>query len=101
MVPGIGVKSEINGKPDMERVGLFSEVGYTTIGDRYVERGTSLNVNASAGKGKQMMTTGSKSNSAQQAGYFEPTFKRIMEQEAFIDPVKVFFQYFLLLLIFV
>ena len=23
------------GKNDMERVGLFSEVGYTTIGDKY------------------------------------------------------------------
>ena len=92
MAPGIGSKIEINGKADMERVGLFSEVGYTTIGDRYPQRGSATGAatfNTSAGKGKQMMTTGSKSNSAHQAGYFEPTFKRIMEQEAYIDPVKV------------
>ena len=88
MGPGGGGND--GGKTDMERVGVFSEVGYTTIGDRYPRRAACQEVfNTSAAKGKQMMTTGSKSNSAHQSGYFEPTFKRIMEHEAFIDPVKV------------
>ena len=30
------------GKTDMERVGLFSEVGYTTIGDKYPKVGNGL-----------------------------------------------------------
>ena len=30
------------GKTDMERVGLFSEVGYTTIGDKYPKVGNGM-----------------------------------------------------------
>ena len=29
------------------------------------------------------------SRSASQSGYFEPQFKRIMEKESYIDPVKL------------
>lgn len=35
------------------------------------------------------MTTGDKSRSAQQAGYFEPVYKRIMEKEALSDAVQL------------
>ena len=35
-----------------------------------------------------MLPGGSKSKSALQAGYFDKTFNRIMQQEAYSDPVK-------------
>jgi len=78
------------GKTDMERVGLFSEVGYTTIGDKYPKIDPhSRPFNTEAYKKKQMLPGGSKTRSAMQAGYFESAFKRIMEKEAYYDPVKL------------
>lgn len=44
--------------------------------------------NLAAHKGKQMLPGGSKTRSALQAGYFDQKFNRIMEGEAFSDPVK-------------
>lgn len=44
--------------------------------------------NVAAHKGKQMLPGGSKTRSALQAGYFDQKFNRIMEGEAFSDPVK-------------
>lgn len=78
------------GKSDMERVGLFSEMEYHTIGDRYAGRDpASVPFNQAAYKKRQMIPGGSKLKvEGLQAGYFEPTFKRIMEKEAYNDPVK-------------
>lgn len=44
--------------------------------------------NVAAHKGKHMLPGGSKMRSALQAGYFDQKFNRIMEGEAFSDPVK-------------
>ena len=74
-------------KTDMERVGLFSEQGYTTISDPYVPP-TGKPYNDSASKGKQMLIGGSKSKTAFVDGYFDKKFDRIMEGEAYSDPVK-------------
>jgi len=79
-----------NGKTDMERVGLFKEQGYHTINDRYpkIDPAT-VPFNQSAYKQRQMLPGGSKTKvEGLQSGYFEPTFKRIMEKEAYNDPVK-------------
>jgi len=85
----VGRSKGDDGKTDMERVGVFSEVGYTTIGDRYPKKNQKhLPFNKNAYKGKQMMTTHNKSRSAQQYGYFEGVFKRIMEKEAYINIVQ-------------
>jgi len=74
----------------MERVGLFSEVGYTTIGDKYPKVDPSSRpFNTEAYKKKQMLPGGSKTRSALQTGYFEGSYKRIMEKEAYADPVKL------------
>ncbi|WAQ97604.1 CD047-like protein, partial [Mya arenaria] len=73
---------ERGGKADMDRVGLFQEMGYVTINDRYKGKG-------SATKGKQVLPGGSKTRSALQAGYFTDKFGRIMEGEAFTDPIKM------------
>jgi len=75
----------------MERVGLFSEPGYHTIGDRYpkIDPAT-VPFNQSAFKQRQMLPGGSKTKvEGLQSGYFEPTFKRILEKEAYNDPVKI------------
>ncbi|NXS95718.1 CD047 protein, partial [Jacana jacana] len=76
------------GKSDMERIGLFSEMGYVTIGDRYVPHYMCA-FNEAAGKNRQMLPGGTKVLSALQAGYFEPQFVRIFNGEAYSDPVQL------------
>jgi len=77
----------MEGRNDLNRLGLFSELGYISIGDPYSSKSSKpFNVNAS--KGKQMLPGGTKSMSQTQSGYFDKTFVRIMEKEAYSDPVK-------------
>ncbi|XP_036407860.1 UPF0602 protein C4orf47 homolog [Megalops cyprinoides] len=80
------------GKSDMERVGLFKEMGYITIGDKYTPN-VYRPFNESAQKNKQMLCGGPKEKSGLQAGYFDNQFKRIFEREAFTDPLKLRRQY--------
>lgn len=79
---------EKGGKSDMDRVGLFQEMTYVTIGDKYKPTGQGT-FNESAGKGKQMLPGGSKDRSAKQDGYFADKFNRIMDGEGYSDPVKL------------
>lgn len=77
------------GKTDMERIGLFSEMGYISLGDRYPKSDPrSKPFFEAAYAGKQMLPGGSKTRSALQAGYFEGTFKRVMEKESYTDSIK-------------
>lgn len=79
----------VSGKTDMERIGLFSEMGYISLGDRYPKVDPRARpFNEGAYKGKQMLPGGSKTRSALQAGYFEGNFKRIMEKESYTDSIK-------------
>lgn len=81
-----------DGKSDMERIGVFKEMGYISIGDKY----TSFiyrPFNDSAYKNKQMLLGGTKSKCGLQTGYFDTQFKRIFEREAFTDPVRIDRQY--------
>lgn len=75
------------GKRDMDRVGLFSEMTYVTIGDKY-KNAHAGSFNDAAGKGKQMLPGGSKERSARQEGFFSEKFTRILDGEAYTDPVK-------------
>ncbi|XP_045212300.2 UPF0602 protein C4orf47 homolog isoform X1 [Mercenaria mercenaria] len=79
---------EKGGKADMDRVGLFQEMGYVTINDKYKRPGH-VQFNETATKGKQMLPGGSKTRSALQTGYFQDKFGRILEGEAFSDPIKI------------
>lgn len=81
---------EKGGKNDMDRVGLFQEMGYITINDKY-KRGfqESVSFNEGATKGKQLLPGGSKTRSALQSGYFTDKFGRVLEGEAYTDPVKI------------
>ncbi|KFP31446.1 UPF0602 protein C4orf47 [Colius striatus] len=75
-------------KSDMKRIGLFSEMGYITIGDKYVSP-YMRPFNEAASKNKQMLPGGSKTLSALQAGYFERRFGRIFEGEAYSNPFQL------------
>ncbi|XP_026990861.1 UPF0602 protein C4orf47 homolog [Tachysurus fulvidraco] len=79
-------------KSDMERVGLFKEMGYISIGDKYRPL-LYRPINEAAYKNKQMMISGSKKKSALQTGYFDTQFKRIFEKEALTDHLKIQRQY--------
>uniref|UniRef100_A0A8D0H713 Cilia-and flagella-associated protein 96 n=1 Tax=Sphenodon punctatus TaxID=8508 RepID=A0A8D0H713_SPHPU len=76
------------GKTDMERIGLFSEMEYVTIGDKYASQ-FSRPFNEAASKNKQMLLGGSKEKSALQAGYFEPQFVRLFEGEAYSNLIQL------------
>ena len=74
-------------KNDIQRIGLFSEVGYITIGDPYrPTRARAFNDNA--GRGKQMMTSSTKAKSGLCDGYFQSNFGRVFEKEGHTDPIK-------------
>ncbi|KAI8797079.1 UPF0602 protein isoform X1 [Biomphalaria glabrata] len=78
---------EKGGKSDMERVGLFKEMDYVTVGDPYKTPGQGV-FNEPAGKGKQMIPGGTKEKSAKSDGYFAD-FGRVFEGESYSDPVKL------------
>ncbi|XP_029650335.1 UPF0602 protein C4orf47 homolog [Octopus sinensis] len=73
---------------DMDRIGLFSEMSYITIGDTYKEHRPGPRI-----KGKNFYVPGEKKISATQAGYFTETFSRVMDGEAYCDPVRLARQY--------
>lgn len=75
------------GKTDMDRVGLFQEMKYHTIGDPFKGGAGTTRFNVAAGKGKQMLTTVTKSKTAHADGYFE-NFQRVFDGEAYSDPIK-------------
>ncbi|XP_005671772.2 UPF0602 protein C4orf47 homolog isoform X2 [Sus scrofa] len=72
------------GKTDMERIGLFSEMEYVTVGDKYVSQ-FNRSFNEAASKNRQMLPGGSKEMSSLQAGYFDPHFVRIFEGEGYVN----------------
>nr|DBA29136.1 TPA: hypothetical protein GDO54_009393 [Pyxicephalus adspersus] len=71
----------------MDRIGLFREMGYISIGDKYVNPG-SKPFNESASKNRQILPGGSKSMANTLGGYFDSQFKRTFEGEAYSDPLK-------------
>lgn len=74
-------------KNDLNRIGLFSELGYVSVGDPYVNPNNKT-FNVSAHKGKQMLPGGTKTKSSLQAGFFDKNYSRIMQGEGYSDPVK-------------
>ncbi|KAL4618247.1 hypothetical protein GN956_G20683 [Arapaima gigas] len=76
------------GKTDLERIGLFKEMGYISVGDKYVPLAYRP-FNESAYKSKQMLSGVPKKKCGLQVGYFDGQFKRIFEREALSDPGKL------------
>uniref|UniRef100_UPI00358E60C4 cilia-and flagella-associated protein 96-like n=1 Tax=Myxine glutinosa TaxID=7769 RepID=UPI00358E60C4 len=96
----------LDAKSDMSKIGLFSELGYVTVGDKYVacfgilprkflnklgqrRRSRQRPLIESRGKSKQMMTNCSKMRSGLQDGYFDRQFKRIFEGDTYVDQVRL------------
>ncbi|XP_049898957.1 UPF0602 protein C4orf47 homolog [Epinephelus moara] len=77
-----------DGKSDMERVGVFKEMSYISVGDKY-NPPTSRPFNESAYRSRQMQAGVAKQRCALQNGFFEKSFKRVFEREALSDPVKL------------
>ncbi|KAJ8982387.1 hypothetical protein NQ317_009642 [Molorchus minor] len=69
--------ANLYGKPDMERLGLFSEMPYMN-GKGYV----SLFPKPAVTKGRNIMGEGPKSKNATQAGYFDKEYRRLFTGEA-------------------
>ncbi|XP_036933252.1 UPF0602 protein C4orf47 homolog isoform X2 [Acanthopagrus latus] len=75
-------------KSDMERLGVFKEMSYISVGDKYTAP-SNRPFNESAYRSRQMQVGVAKQQCALQSGYFDKTFKRIFEHEALSDPLKL------------
>lgn len=104
---------------DMQRLGVFKEMSYITIGDKFTSCGnresnlelqlflltasfSPLTVpfssnpgpfNESAYRGRQMQAGVARHKCALQSGFFDSAFRRIFEHEAETDPVRLERQY--------
>ncbi|XP_033949372.1 cilia-and flagella-associated protein 96 [Pseudochaenichthys georgianus] len=77
-------------KNDMERLGVFKEMSYISVGDKYtVTPPHNRPFNESAHHSRQMLAGVSKQRCALQNGFFDQSFKRIFEREALSDPVRL------------
>ncbi|KAI3352167.1 hypothetical protein L3Q82_020978 [Scortum barcoo] len=77
-----------DGKSDMERLGVFKEMSYISIGDKYAPP-TNRPFNASAYCSRQMQVGIPKQRCALQSGFFDKTFKRVFEREALSNPLRL------------
>uniref|UniRef100_A0A3Q3GFC3 Cilia-and flagella-associated protein 96 n=1 Tax=Labrus bergylta TaxID=56723 RepID=A0A3Q3GFC3_9LABR len=75
------------GKSDMERLGVFKEMSYITVGEKYSPQ-TNRPFNESAYLSRQMQVGIAKQRCALQSGFFEKSFNRIFEREALSDPLR-------------
>ncbi|XP_010753496.2 cilia-and flagella-associated protein 96 [Larimichthys crocea] len=78
----------MEGKNDMERLGVFKEMSYISVGDKYIPH-TNRPFNESAYRSRQMQAGIAKQRCALQNGFFDKTFNRIFEREALSDPLKL------------
>uniref|UniRef100_A0A3P8S1Y1 Cilia-and flagella-associated protein 96 n=1 Tax=Amphiprion percula TaxID=161767 RepID=A0A3P8S1Y1_AMPPE len=75
------------GKSDMERLGVFKEMSYISLGDKYAPPTNPFH--ESAYRSRQMQAGFTKQQCALQSGFFDKSFKRIFEREALNDPMKL------------
>ncbi|MEQ2270731.1 hypothetical protein XENORESO_010583 [Xenotaenia resolanae] len=77
-----------HGKSDMERLGVFMEMSYISVGDKYTST-NSRPFNESAYQSRQMQAGVTKQLCALQSGFFDKSFKRIFEKEALSEPLRL------------
>ncbi|XP_008292509.1 cilia-and flagella-associated protein 96 [Stegastes partitus] len=77
-----------DGKSDMERLGVFKEMSYISVGDKYTPP-VSSPFNESAYRSRQMQAGVAAQRCALQSGFFDKSFKRIFEREALSDPLRI------------
>ncbi|AWP12536.1 putative UPF0602 protein C4orf47 -like [Scophthalmus maximus] len=76
------------GKGDMDRLGVFKEMSYISIGDKYTSA-TNRPFNESAYRSRQMQAGMAIQRCALQNGFFDKSYKRIFEHEALSDPLRL------------
>ncbi|XP_069388083.1 cilia-and flagella-associated protein 96 [Paralichthys olivaceus] len=81
-MPSGGVKS------DMDRLGVFKEMSYISVGDKYTSP-TNRPFNESAYRSRQIQAGIAMQHCALQNGFFEKSYKRIFEREALSDPLRL------------
>eukprot|EP01137_Pigoraptor_chileana_P010369 Opistho-2@59875 len=74
------------GKSDLERIGLFSEAGYTTINDLFKDK-KSAPCCEEKFKGKQMLIAGEHHGQLPDS-FFDKKFVRVFEGESWADPIQ-------------
>ncbi|KAI8806580.1 hypothetical protein BJ742DRAFT_679931 [Cladochytrium replicatum] len=74
------------GRPDLDRIGLFSELGYISSGEQYVEKRNDSFLTYRT-KGKQFQTNPSKRGHDNKDAYFDREFIRVFENEPYTDLV--------------
>ncbi|XP_075869764.1 cilia-and flagella-associated protein 96-like [Nelusetta ayraudi] len=72
---------------DMQRLGVFKEMSYISVGDRFTSS-SSRPFNEAAYRGRQMQAGAAKHKCALQSGFFDATFRRVFEREEQSDPVR-------------
>uniref|UniRef100_A0A3Q3A0E4 Cilia-and flagella-associated protein 96 n=1 Tax=Kryptolebias marmoratus TaxID=37003 RepID=A0A3Q3A0E4_KRYMA len=77
-----------DGKSDMERLGVFMEMSYISVGDKYSPP-NSRPFNELAYQSRQMQAGVTKQLCALQSGFFDKSFKRIFEREALNEPLRL------------
>ncbi|XP_044061281.1 UPF0602 protein C4orf47 homolog isoform X2 [Siniperca chuatsi] len=75
-------------KSDMERLGVFKEMSYISVGDKYAPP-TNPPFKESAYRSRQMQAGIAKQRCALQSGFFDKSFKRVFEREALSDPLRL------------
>ncbi|XP_062249428.1 cilia-and flagella-associated protein 96 isoform X2 [Platichthys flesus] len=72
------------GKSDMERLGVFKEMSYISVGDKYTSP-SNRPFNESAYRSRQIQA----GIAGLQSVFFEKSYKRIFEREALSDPLRL------------
>ncbi|KAJ3041517.1 hypothetical protein HDV00_009313 [Rhizophlyctis rosea] len=75
------------GRPDLDRIGLFSEAPYISVNDPFDERKARSSALAERTKGKQFITGPPKRGHDTKDVYFEKDFGRLFENEGYTDLV--------------
>lgn len=76
-----------NGKSDLDRVGLFREMGYISLKDPYKGKDLDRPFCQDRRKGKQFQSAGSKTGKTQDV-YFDPKYSRVFEGECYTEPLQ-------------
>ncbi|KAI9104851.1 hypothetical protein DFS34DRAFT_575660 [Phlyctochytrium arcticum] len=75
------------GRPDLDRMGLFSEAPYISVGDKFAERNEHFLGYRT--KGKQFITNPPKRGHETRDAFFDKEFIRLFENEPYTDLVKL------------
>lgn len=78
---------ESNGKSDLDRVGLFREMGYISLKDPYKGKDPDRPFCQERRKGKQFQAAGTKSGTTQDV-FFDSKYSRVFEGECYSEPLQ-------------